>query len=244
MRSEVLADEPPEKIPASEGNLISEIYIDFEPYPEFDNYQLMDEVALNNIEGKKEGFFAKVGTFFKKVGKEMEETAKKVSEKFKEIDFKDKIKTTGSKAYIVLKKAGGFVILKSAPVVEALKEKTKEGLDIISDKAKEGAQKFSIKTKEIYSDLKTKITKKGEKDSGNIGEVPVSDYYELRSQVEINHNQNIVNFINEEKQICRDSSDNRVKENVTHAEQRNSFTLLDDSISKSQEEGKFINIYL
>jgi hypothetical protein len=182
LRSEVLADEPPERINPLDGNQQSE-FNELNYFPEFDNYQMMGENVIieeNEVENKNKSFISKVELFFKKMGKNVKKAAKDVGDKFKELDIGDKLKASGKKAYFVMKKAGGFVIMKSKPIMEKISEKTKQG-----------ASTLSKKTKELITDIKLKI--KGDESKG---EVPTSDYYELKSH---NANDRILNYIDEKE---------------------------------------------
>lgn len=232
-----MADEPPEKLHSYDGPHLSE-NLDINYFPEFENYQLMKEYEEpqenENLEEKK--FIDKVGFFLKKVGKNVKKATEKITDKIKELELGEKLKTTGSKAYVVMKKAGGFVVMKTKPVVEKISEKTKEGFDKLTEKTKEGAEIVSKKTNELFKNIKSKI--RGKEEETNeivpvIGEIPVSDYYELNNKPT---NNNIVNFI-EEKEVGIKSEIQEV--NDLNLNKENSFTLLNNSsinISIVQEE--------
>jgi hypothetical protein len=181
-----LADEPPMKIELYQGNIPAE-NLEFNSYPEFENYILMSEEPVIVNEEKQKSFVSKVGGFLKLVGKKVSKAAAEVSVKIKEMELGERLKYSSSKAYVVIKKAGGFAVVKSEPMVNKIKEKTKEGATIIAQR-----------TFNIYEDLKNKyITKKPnsitETSQELKGEIPSSYYYELKSN---NNNQIIVDFIN------------------------------------------------
>jgi hypothetical protein len=226
LRSEVLADEPPEKINHEEGNQPCQNLENRFPEFENNNYILMGEnnaIDINEINleeiNENQNISSKLTSIFKKVGKEIEKKARIVSNKFKEMEIGDKFKAAGQKSFIVMQRAGKFVVKKSKPMYEKISEKTKEG-----------ASSLTKKSKEIYSELKTKLTGK----ETLKGEMPVSDYYELNARPQASH-ENIFKYID-------DKEDNPVRVQQIQARQ-DSFRLLTDSNENlGQVEGKlFIN---
>jgi hypothetical protein len=221
-----LAEEPPEKLNQLHGNQICQNN-EVQQYPEFENnnYILMGESNLElsdiNLEevqnqnvNQNTDFKSKMSNLFKKVGKEFEKKAKVVSDKFKEMEIAEKFKTTGQKAFIVMKRAGKFVVKKGKPMY-----------DKISDKTKEGATSLSRKSKELYSELKYKFTGKETVD------MPVSDYYELSARP-MASNENIIKYIDDKETIPVSGSLEPLSDS------NNSFRLLTDSIeSQGQVEG-------
>jgi hypothetical protein len=226
LRSEVLADEPPEKLNHIEGNEICQ-NVKEKQYPEFENnnYVLMGEsnLEMNDIkleeiqnENQNSDFKSKMSNLLKKVGLELEKKAKVVSNKFKEMEIGEKFKTTGQKAFIVFKKAGKFVVKKSQPMYEK-----------ISEKSKEGASSLSKKSKELYSEIKLKFSEKKTQD------MPVSDYYELSARP-IASNENIIKYIDDKETL----NDQQCTQQLINP--NNSFRLLTESIdSNSQVEGNY-----
>ncbi len=124
---------------------------------------------------KKNRFFEKVGSFFDKVGKGVKDFGEKLGEKMKEYQIGEKLKKTGNHAFVVIKNAGGYVVMKSKPVVEKISETTKEGYGSLKEK-----------TKQIYHDIKDKITGRPTEKDNEKGEIPISNYYELNCNKTIN----------------------------------------------------------
>jgi hypothetical protein len=152
-----LADEPPEKTPLDEGLLLSDSsdlmnfnQVQCNPYPEFENYQLMKsehpEIKIEENKSEKKGFFAKANAFWDKTVSKINETTAKISEKFDNSDVGIKIKKTGDKAFKVVKHGANYVVVKSQPTVDKIKEKTKPTIDKIKEKTKPTYDKIVEKT--------------------------------------------------------------------------------------------------
>lgn len=102
----------------------------------------MDEQGSNSIdqnqsERHKNTFLNKVGSYLGVAYKKMGKAAGELKEKIKKMELGDIIKSSSKKAYLVVKDAGKFVIVKSTPVVEKLKDKTMEGVEKLTQKTKE-----------------------------------------------------------------------------------------------------------
>jgi hypothetical protein len=184
-------------IQKKQGYLLSE-NLEINHYPEFDNYQF---IGLNEHSQPKEEktFLTRVKDVFKTFGKNVDIVVDKMKEKFIQWEVSDKIKSTSKQFVVVLKDAGGFIILKSKPVVERIKDKTVSGFETLTEKTKEGMTIIANKTKEVYSDIKSKyITNPEEKTYIDVRSLDNhSNYYELKTE---SQNKNIVGFIHDEFQ--------------------------------------------
>ena len=230
LRSEILADEPPEPLSREQGGLPSKD-LDFNPYPEFENYQLMKETQQNNTVQKK-GFFDSVRMYLDKVGEKVKTISHNLHEKVKKYEIGEKLKHTGEKAFYVMKQAGKYVIMKSEPVVETIKETTKGGYEKIKEK-----------TINLVSNIKDKIT--GEKiddQKKDNGEIPTSDYYELKK------NQTIDNFIyskEEEQKVDKEEiheADICDINDINALARGNSFTLLKESNNNKEQNNGILSL--
>lgn len=120
IKSEVLAEEPPEPFDKEYNLYPCQLQADF--FPEFNNYQLYkgEVTELTKNEAMKEKFKQVIET----IGNGVASTAKYVAEKAEQNDFKGKV-TYG---YQTIKKTGGYVVSKTVPVLKYLTKKTIGGL--------------------------------------------------------------------------------------------------------------------
>ncbi len=218
-----MAEEPPEHIGKIEAKLPAKD-LSFIPYPEFEDYKLMSEYSNSTEEPKKNRIFEKVGTFLDKLGQGVKDLKDKVGEKMKEYEIGEKLKNTGNQAFVVLKNAGGYVVMKSKPVVEKFSETTKEGYGSLKEK-----------TKKLYNEIRDKITgKPSEQSTSEKGEIPISNYYEL------NCNKTINDFIENRDQDYIEKQTVNNEEEISLADmgndgnslepQSSSFNLLSNSV--------------
>ena len=177
--------------------------MEFNPYPEFEDYKLIGETMPIEEENKDqnikaENFMAKVSIFLKKVQKNVRKAATVMKSKINNMELGEKIKYTGQKAFVVVKTAGGYVVEKGTPYLEKFQEKTAEGYEIMKEKTKNGASIVANKTKEAYIDIKSKYITKGEDKTLKINEKGHVVTDNLNQNAEIKENKDIINFIDEE----------------------------------------------
>ena len=90
---------------------------------------------------ENQDIFDMMGNFFFKTKKKILETSKNVGKKLEEAKIMDKIKNTGSNAVDFIQKGGNLIVQKTqeaynSEIVQDIKKKTGEGINIITDKAK------------------------------------------------------------------------------------------------------------
>ena len=105
------------------------------------NKDLMAKENNEEVEDENQDIFDMVGNFFFKTKKKLMETSKNVGKKLEEAKIMDKLKNTGSNAVDLLQKGGNLIVQKTqeaynSEIVQGIKKKTGEGINIITDKAK------------------------------------------------------------------------------------------------------------
>ena len=105
------------------------------------NKDLMAKENNEEVIDENQDFFDMMGNFFFKTKKKILETSKNVGKKLEEAKIMDKIKNTGSNAVDFIQKGGNLIVQKTqeaynSEIVQDIKKKTGEGINIITDKAK------------------------------------------------------------------------------------------------------------
>ncbi len=105
------------------------------------NKDLMAKENNEEVEDENQDIFDMMGNFFFKTKKKIMETSKNVGKKIEEAKIMDKLKNTGSNAVDFLQKSGNLIVQKTqeaynSEIVQGIKKKTGEGINIITDKAK------------------------------------------------------------------------------------------------------------
>ena len=97
-------------------------YLEVNLYPEFDDYQLMQDY---NKDGET---FNPNASLFDKLAFSFKKAFGAVKNKLNDVDWKENaelVKEAGNKAYKVTKKAGNYIYEKSLPLIENISDKTK-----------------------------------------------------------------------------------------------------------------------
>jgi hypothetical protein len=177
------------------------------------------------------GIYAKISSLLSGTLSKLQTAGSFVNNKFQEYEIPSRLRNATYNAFILIKDTTGYMVVKSQPVVEQLKEKTIQGLEYTKD--------GMYRLYEEYRNPKIEEKKEPMREEENVREsydskIGENEYVYKgepaeKEEIQINE-ENINNHLNQEESFVDINKNENIREN-----ERNSFNILGSSDAQEEQ---------